>query len=322
LFPQASSHFRGNDESWNRDLRICHEEHFPKYFESSLRDEAISILEISNFIHSANDTKKTAAILEDFRSRGNIGEFLLRIEDYLDGISEDNIAPFVRGSSEIGDNLPSVTPELLSIPPINQLARVLRNLLARLPQDSRAQTMITAFSGSNAFTLLAFVISFDEKRPGKKQPENPLLDDDATKEVKVLAVKKIKNAANDGRLEKSEHFLWLLNAWRLWAEDGEAVKWAQNFASAPTGALALTMGAVSVGSVSGQRGTRTFDTLLLKWLEQFVDIEAVWEMIHKLKVEELGEREQQVLALFKRGLENKKKGELYDQLSDGPGRFD
>jgi len=316
LFPQVGPNFTGDEKNWDRDLRICHQEHFPKYFEFALRDDTISLLEISTLVRSAHDPVAVATAFDKFIGQGRITELLTRLEPYCDTIPTGSIGSFLSGFLQVGERFPQSKPELLSVSPISQASDLLKDLLLRVPENTRVEIISAGFNGSDGFTLPAFIVSADAKRPNDAPVPNPLLTEDNLKKMKALVVEKIKKAALDHRIEKSEHFLWLLNCWRIWGGGDGAASWVKAFVKDSASALEITMSAVSVGSISSGREIRQYDSLLLQWLEQFIGLDVLWDHLNKLDKAKLGDREKHILDLFGRGLENKKNGTPYQSLSD------
>jgi hypothetical protein len=72
----------------------------------------------------------------------------------------------------------------------------------------------------------------------------------------------------------------------------------------------------NVLTTSDYRGTQYIDILLLKWLEQFVNLEHIWSYLANIDKGSLDKRQQHVIKLFEQGLENKKRGESYDQIGN------
>jgi hypothetical protein len=139
--------------------------------------------------------------------------------------------------------------------------------------------------------------------------------------MKVLAAEKIKKAANENRLQNSDHFMWLLQCWRLWEGTDSAAAWAKSFVKDPQSALTIAAAATSAGTITGRQGTRTYDTLLLKWLEQFIDIEKAWGYLCQLEKTALTDRQKRILALYERGLALKNQGKPYDKIEDETNPF-
>src|SRR5260370_40500326 len=129
----------------------------------------------------------------------------------------ETIGSFLTGFLHVSDTLPPDRPALFSPAPVVQSTRLLRNLLSRVQQPFRAEIISKAIAASEAFALPAFIVSADEKNPNEPAPDRqPILCEEDLKKLKALVVEKIKKAANENRLQTSEHFMWLLQCWRVW----------------------------------------------------------------------------------------------------------
>jgi hypothetical protein len=176
--------------------------------------------------------------------------------------------------------------------------------------------MSDAFNKTDSFTLPAFLINVDARQPNPPPMPTPLLGEENSRKMKALVVQKIKKAAFEHRIEKSEHFLWLLNRWRIWGGAEEVVNWVKAFVKDSESALEITMASVSIGSIHGNRQTRIFDSLNLGLLEGFIDLDTLWNYLANLDKSELSDREKHILNLFQKGLENKRNGKPYHSISD------
>jgi predicted KAP-like P-loop ATPase len=134
LFPQVGANFEGDQKNWDRDLRICHEEHFPKYFEFALREDNISLLELSTVVRSAYDPKAVAAALEKYNSQGRIDELLTRLEPYVDTVAPESIGSFLQGFFLLSEKFSDRKPEVIGVAPLNQACAMLKDLLLRLAE--------------------------------------------------------------------------------------------------------------------------------------------------------------------------------------------
>jgi hypothetical protein len=141
------------------------------------------------------------------------------------------------------------------------------------------------------------------------------------READLITVRKshaqnIKKAAFEGRLQQSDRLLWLLQCWKNWSGTDDASEWATAFVSDLSSAITITMAAVNITTSIGSGGPQRSDSLLLQWLEQFVDLEKIWGYFSVADLSLLDVRHQNVIKLFERGLSNKKLGQQYELIRD------
>lgn len=318
LFPQTSPHFSGDDQhGWNSGLRICDKNHFPKYFELTLREEMLSELEFSLLLKSANDSKSVAAAVAELSKRGLLDDLLDRLEQNLATIQIESIEPLSVGILTGSDDFPAnPQPGLFEFPPEVKVTRLIRRLLWKLPESARADAMRRILSASKAITVPAMIVNADDRKQTDDPQKQYLFAESDLKKVREACVESIKKAAVDGSLPKTENFLMRLQDWRIWSGTDEAKNWATSYVKDFDSALNITMSAISVSTTSGHWGTKHEDTLLLKWIEQYVDLEKVWGFLSATDKTLLDERQRHLISLFKKGLESKKRGESYDQIRE------
>ena len=214
------------------------------------------------------------------------------------------------------DAFPTTRLAIFDFPPEVKACRLTRNLLLKVAEVSRADVMCKIFSDSEALVVPVIITDAD----GRKQNDDPqkkhLLNESDLKKVQQVCIENIKKAATEGKLQKSDRFLWLLQCWKLWSGTSDAADWAARYVNDANSAMIIVMAAVNISITSNHSGTQYVDSLLLKWLEQFVDLDQVWSHLSSMVRESLDRRQQHVIKLFERGLENKKLGKPYDQIGD------
>jgi predicted KAP-like P-loop ATPase len=312
LFPQVGPTSISSPSDWDKDLRICHKSHFCKYFELALREQMISELEMSLVLKSAADANLFSNTIREYIKRKQLSELLDRLELNIEKMPVESASI---GILHVSDEFPPHKPNgVFDFPPESKAFRILRNLLLRIPEDTRSDFMCRIFSSTSSIIMAARIVDAEDRQKRKDQLKEYLLKEDNLKSIQLVCVEKIKLAASDGTLLKLEPFLWLLECWKNWSRNEEAVNWVKSYVKDANSAMRMIMAAVSVSTVSSTKGTRQYDNLLLKWLEQFIDLEEVLNYVSGLDKKGLGEREQHVLKLFERGLKNKKEGKPYDQI--------
>lgn len=315
LFPQAESSSQSNgDDNWDRDLRICHKNHFSKYFEFALREGSISELEMSLFISSTGDAAAIAAAIGKYTKQGRVSHFVDRLEQHLDLVPAKNINNLLLGLLNRSDEFPQDRSGLFDFPPEVKVSRIIRRLLYKVSIQTRAVLMRDIFTKSGALRIPAIIVDSAVRNKIDEPNQQFLTSDDDLTMVKAACVANLRKAATEGRLSKNDRFIWLLQCWKQWSGTNEPNDWVSRFVISPETAMILTMGAVNIEYASGQKSDTKVYSLLLKSLEQYVDLDVVWGHLVNIDKSSLEKHQQQVIALFEKGLDHKRKGYPYDEM--------
>ena len=104
LFPKVST---GNEEQYYRDLRVCHQDVFDRYFLLSIPEGDISQADLDSLlVASTGDRDKLVSRFNELRERGLLAVVLDRLEAYKQKVSLADAVPFIAALFDIGDDLP------------------------------------------------------------------------------------------------------------------------------------------------------------------------------------------------------------------------
>ena len=232
---------RGLPADWDRERRACSREHFDTYFRFSLSENAVGMEEVKALIASTGDSEhirrlfleaaavrmanggtKAQALFQELIIRGDevpeahIGDLLKSIYSVADslvlGESRDGIGLWIFGET------------------LHQVLGLTRQLTMERLTLERRSSVIREVCNDATTTCLAFIAgsAWGEHLPTEneilKPPEDRLTTQSHAEELKDLALKRIRKAANDGSLIDCPQLDKVLLLWSKHAEGDDAAR--------------------------------------------------------------------------------------------------
>lgn len=307
LFPKVST---GNEERLYRELRVCHQDVFDRYFLLSIPEGDISQADLDSLLESSNDRDQLVAKFNELRTQGLLPVVLDRLEAYKQEVNIANAVPFIAALFDIGDDLPEDQTGIFQAGTWMHASRIIRwYLLKESDVAKRHSYLAEAMKMSEGLYLPVMTVALetDSQREGRI-PSERLLDDKSVEDLKALCIDKIRQAAGSGRLAGHSKLGTLLGPWVEWAGPDEPRAWVDNLTQSRDGLLAFMEAMTGKAVSSGTEGTQEIWYMQLKFVERLLDVELLSSRLEKLKPQ--GESESQVRALkaFREALDRRRTG--------------
>jgi predicted KAP-like P-loop ATPase len=229
------------ESKWRRERRVCSLDVFHVYFRLAVPEGDISNAEMNAILSLVSDNNAFAAILiglasekrPDGTPRARV--FLDRFMDYYDEIPIGAIASVIETLLEVGDRLlaPEDEPRgFLEERDEMKIGRIIWHLLPRVNEEVRFNILSDAMAGHSISMIVETATSL-ARQHGKygtqaRPPEQRLLTLDHAERLERIALKKIRDAAEQDALVRLPDFTSILYRWREWTGDEEVKKWVQH----------------------------------------------------------------------------------------------
>ncbi len=226
---------------WDKQRRVCSPEHFDTYFQFSLSEDVLSTGEIKTLVASAGDAERLRDLfLDAANTRLASGStkaqlFLEALRVHADDVPEDHVCDLLKSIYSVADNLVLAESKegfqsTIFGETLPRLCGLIRQLTMERFTLERRSSVIREACNDATITCLAFIAgsAWGEHLPTEneipKGPEERLTSQRHAEELKDLALKRIRKAANDGSLIECPLLMVVLLRWKG-AEDGdEAVR--------------------------------------------------------------------------------------------------
>lgn len=311
LFPQVEAVYRNQTErerdEWFKDKRICSEKRFGNYFYLMLAEGEISQTEMNIIIESSGNSDKLIKILEGLLKDGRIRRCLERLTELIDNIPNKNVENFVLGFYNIADRIPRERKGDLDFGVEMDLVRLAYHLIKKLSPSDRYNVAKNIFSRSSSVESPARFISI-EKEEHEKNKEELLLKAEETDKLIALSLAKIKEYADNKKLNTSPGLAYLLYRWKRWGNEAEVKIYVNKLIKDPKGIATFIKGfcARRLGSSKKQR------RIGYNEIKEFIDLQKLKDQISNLNPEDrksLSSEDREYIDGYMHGFEKGLKGE-------------
>ncbi|MEW5856642.1 MAG: P-loop NTPase fold protein [Cyanobacteriota bacterium] len=334
LFPKLEvvwhdTYSPAQDESiWRKQLRICSLDIFPNYFRLVLTQDEFSDAEIKAIFALAKDAKAFGENLVELahqkRSDGTtqVRAFLERLEDYTEkDIPIDCIPSIVKALLDVGDQLLSPEDEpqgMFDFGNDIRIERLISQLLHRLDEQARFETLKEAMSNGNALSIIVREVVTLGQEQGKYEADESISEEEwlqsveHLKELEEIALKRLRNAAQQNSLLQAPKLSENLHYWQNLAGEEEVKQWVEKIIDNDEGLVNfLEKFLQNDFSEYGSNGTeKTGYRLDPKWLEPYIEPSLILDRISRLdEMSELTEDRKNAIAQFIREYEMRQQGQ-------------
>ena len=340
LFPRVGEAYGGSSSApdslsgWTKQMRVCSPEYFPVYFRFSLSPDSVSSAAMRSLLEKTSNSEDfTAALIaysRELRRDGStrLGVTLQRFEAHTPDVPADNIPNVVNSFFNVGDELLKKEDEprgLFGFDNEMYMARIVHQLLTRLPQDQRFSILRDAIVGGNALSFIERQVAVLGQEHGKfgGEPRRPeaerTVKEDQLGHLEKIALRKIRDAAANGTLLNVHDLRSILDRWESWS--GSPAEMREWVAAAITADEGL---AIFINSFSNIQRSPTFGEYAVRkrfrldpeWIKPFADPETLFLRVQRLLAQDgLTEDQMKAAAEFCREYEMRQRGENPDDHS-------
>lgn len=325
LFPPSEWAFGGSnygadfEEVWTRDLRVCADDIFDRYFNLAIPQGDLSQDVITRLLTAADDREDLAGLLRALNAEGLLESTLDRLEAYKQTVPVASLETFITALFDVGDEVSDDMDGMFALSPLMHLWRIvfwaLKNERALA---ARGQILLKAIGNTTGVSAPVQLVAIESQAAAKEgeRREELLLRPEDLETAKALCVQKIRTAAETGRLADLPGALSLLYRWRDWeGEDGPRA-FCETLASTSEGAAKLAKIFVgrSTSTTIGDRVSRVSWYVKLSTLEHFVPADQMDASLKSVDVAHLKPDEARAVTAFRVAMERRRAGKPESDL--------
>jgi predicted KAP-like P-loop ATPase len=321
IFPPIESllggtNYEGFSERWFKELRVCHPDIFPRYFQFSIPLGDISQSDLDEIIDLSNDRASLTQKLNILKDQGLLKATLSQLDTYKQDIPIENSDTFIPALMDIGDSTENESGGFTGFSAHLHLVRI---ILWYLRQEglveNRGKKLLSAFSKTNGLSIMANLLAGEESRREKDKEDKSglLLTDDATFEIaKKNFIQKLEGIAQNEpqSLLHNIHLASLLFRWKAWGNLETIRAWLlhniTNFEELLVFLDRFTSQVVSQGM--GDYVGRIRHRIILGNIETFCSLDRVKELAKHGDKANLNERQRQVMDALEAAFRRREKG--------------
>ena len=312
LFPQLrSDHSPEVRRGWRKDLRVCSEDIFDKYFSLAVPSTVLSERSLKDFLSTVDDISASVGKLERFEKEGKSRLLLARLFDHLDDLDDSQRENLLVGVFDFAEASKDDHLGAFDVDSVERRAWVLGyQALKRIEKGKQVgflTKVLDSTKGLFSSVKLVGVLNQEiEERSKGELPEEPLLTKEEVDCLNQACVVKIRNAAEDGSLANTKNLALVLYGWRGW-ESAEAVRaYAAELLKKKDGLFSLIGGFVSEAHsrTIGDSVPRITRMINRNAIGEFADLDELDRLVHGLDERALSPEKAELLKLYKNSTES------------------
>jgi predicted KAP-like P-loop ATPase len=316
LFPQASESAGGSshDSDWDRDYRVCHPKHFPKYFQLHAPPGDVPAKFIARFFDAESDRPKCRELIQQAIEQGVLTGLIERLWIVRDDLSEDRIAPIVGALLDMTDCLPEIKAGLeFDGDAEREMTRVAERLLTRITSaESREAVFAEMIKTCPALTGPVFLTAVQEPNPDRGDSlADRTIRPEAVESAKQILIPKIWAATKTPGFWNLRLAALIIYRLKNWAGENVVREWLSTEITKPDVARKFFRHMLNETHSSGGRGACVTYSLPAAEIEKFVDLDSLLKQVETSKLERL---EAVAVEKLRFAIDLKTKGQAYARI--------
>lgn len=307
LFPKVESTYEnmgyGSDflGGWRREGRVCSPDKFETFFRLSIPAGELAESEMKAGLGLAASEPPFSDMLLGLIESGRLVRFLERMEDYTeDGIPIEHVPAIFDVLMDLGDLFPQGQGGVFERDTSMKVMRLMYQLSRRYAShDERFSLCRSAIErASRSLFTVVREVGLQGQQHGKFRANNEPADPEEKRtvnpgqlgELEKLAVQKISQWAEDGRLNAHPNLISILYKWKHWAADGpvQVAAFVDAMVKDDDGLLTLLAGFEGKAFVSSgsDHVSRVEYRISLKTMEDFLQMKAIEPRLREIAASE------------------------------------
>jgi hypothetical protein len=297
-----------------RDFRVCHPSHFPKYFEHTVEEGPTSAANVRALLEIIPRRADFVARLRELCSTEDIHEALEKLRLYFDDLPVDSAEQFIGALFDIGDELPPAKGKYLERETVREAARLVFALLNKLPDNAaRGQILLRSFSSSRGVVLPVMVVGIMEPDREKPTTRPSLVDESDLAELRREALARVTTLVTSGGIWEGRHFQLYLYRWRDWAGQAAVNEWLTQELTTPERRVTFVARMLNMSIINGQRIEYSLNG---KAIEAFVSLEDLTRDVAGIPAERLDAMAILARTLLFNAAQRKAEGKSYNEVHE------
>ncbi|RFS36120.1 hypothetical protein DYI81_01070 [Acinetobacter sp. SWAC5] len=295
-------------QEWFTQLRVCHKDHFDKYFKLSFDSEDFSTSEFINFLELTNDREKLKEKILALDARNLAQDFLSKFEAYSKQVPKENFESYIYAMLDAVEelNIESST-SFFDTAQKNLFLLSFWCLESIEDRQERARLLNNYVNQFTNFSIIRNILVEEQKN--RERNTDTLLDDPDFEQLKKDFILKLSqfSISNPDSIIKNPSFLSLMLRWKEWGNSSDTLSWFESQTQDIQGMLKILK--TMIQSTTSYRSSYTkphvkryikADTVI-----NFLNVPRISNIINSADLSILSEEENDLIKMLKKGFENK-----------------
>lgn len=249
------SHSDWNDE-WNKSQRLCHQNHFEKYYSNMIPEGIFSRSELKVLISKTNAPSSLEKALLQLDKKELLSSALHEMRPHINDFSSERQHNLALALLHIGDIVED-NDNFFNKASVS-IWGTFEVILKNVPKDQRGSYAEKLFLESNRCLSVFEVVLFYETKNRKHPEKETIFLDESYEKLKKSFLNTLENTAFDNPLHLLNHVKCgsLLWRWKQWGTEATLTQWCKDQFSRSTSCIQL-LGQLSRTVHQTQEGVTT-----------------------------------------------------------------
>jgi len=311
-------HDHSSYQEWFTQLRVCHKDHFDKYFKLSFDSEDFSTSDFINFLQLTANREQLKEKILALDARNLLEDFLSKFEAYSKQVPQENINSYIYAMLDAGDEINHESSKFFGFSAQTYLFRLCSWSLEDIPDIKfRAKILQNYINQNSNFSIIDYILTAEHQN--KEKNNETIFEEYDFEQLKNDFINQLNQFANSNpeSLLKNTSFLSLMYRWKEWGNSSDVLTWFEKQTQDINGVLKILSKMIQVTRSSNDFYTISNVSKKIKadTVENFLDIPRISNIIDSADHSVLSEEEKELIEMFKKNIEAKTNGKD-DDLDD------
>ncbi len=317
LFPSiewvfGGMHYTASQEDWDRELRVCSERNFDRYFAFCVVDGDVSQHVVERVLDLVGNREQLVEELTGINESGLLSPLLERLDAYKREIARENVTDFITALFDIGELLPRERSDGYKQGAAMHALRIAYWCLRGIDVvDERMSALGRALEFTNGISLPVRFVGLECQRARRKpNSDDHLFPDERYDELKSLALKIVLRAREEKRLTNTPELSYVLHCWAEWGDHEDVRQFCSRMTRTSDGIIRLSRAFLSRStshSVGDHVGKEHW-YVRLGDVERFVSVDELRKGLDRVEKNELSGEDELAVGQLQRAIARRMAG--------------
>ncbi|WP_100242532.1 KAP family P-loop NTPase fold protein [Acinetobacter tandoii] len=305
-------------QEWFTQLRVCHKDHFDKYFKLSFDSESFSTSDFIDFLQQTSNRTQLKEKILALDARNVLEDFLSKFEAYSKQVPKENFESYLYAMFDTCEEVSIESSSSIFFTAQRRLFGLSFWCLESIEnRQERAKLLINYINQYSNFSIIEDILIKEHK--SRDNNADTLLDDLDFEQLKKDFILKLSQfcISNPDPIIKNSSFRSFMYRWIEWGNSSDTLNWFESETQDIQGILKILKTMIQSTTSYGGSYTKPHIKKYIKasTVENFLDIPRILNIIDSTDTSVLSDEEKELIDMLKKGIENRTNGKD-DDLDD------
>lgn len=304
-------HDHSSYQEWFTQLRVCHKDHFDKYFKLSFVSEDFSTSDFIDFLQQTSNRTQLKEKILALDARNILEDFLSKFEAYSKQVPKENFESYLYAMFDTCEEVNIESSSSIFFTAQRRLFRLSFWCLESIEnRQERAKLLINYINQYSNFSIIEDILI--EEHKSRDNNADTLLDDSDFEQLKKDFILKLSQfcISNPDSIIKNPSFRSFMYRWIEWGNSSDTLNWFESETQDIQGILKILKTMIQSTTSYGGSYTKPHVKRYIKadTVIKFLNIPRISHIINSADFSILSEEENDLIKMLRKGFENKANG--------------